>query len=109
MKALFQTDSSIANNHIGILTDKTAINKTATNQTKITVLQDVVQESIQIDELTQLPTKWQGLTRQQCLDFFAKKDTQVTKFAHWLGVPSLNLLLTFKQQLCVDVQIISYR
>ncbi len=49
---------------------------------------------------------WLGKQRQDCLEQCRKYNLDNIQFAHWLAIPSLQIMLTFYHQMCVEVVII---
>ncbi len=44
-----------------------------------------------------------GYSRNDCKQLLANRDIESIAFAHWLAIPSLQLLLIFRHQRCVAV------
>ena len=45
-----------------------------------------------------------GSTRQQCSAYLSQHDIASISFAHWLAIPSLQLLLVFRGQRCITIE-----
>lgn len=53
-------------------------------------------------QITQM--HWLAKTKQSCLALCQQHNLATIEFAHWLAIPTLELLLVFRQQCCVAVE-----
>lgn len=44
---------------------------------------------------------WIGLSHRKCLNIIDQYQLTITSFAHWLYIPQLNVILSFKHQRCI--------
>lgn len=48
-----------------------------------------------------------GITRQDCSTYLSQRSIASISFAHWLAIPTLQMLLVFKGQRCIAIETLS--